>query len=767
MIGRKIAHYEIVAKLGEGGMGEVYRARDTRLDRTVAIKVLRSGVADDPARLQRFEQEARAASALNHPNILTIYDVGRTDGTDAAAATAPYIAMEWVDGDSLRALLARGRMPMRQLVDVAHQLAEGLAKAHAAGIVHRDLKPENVMVSADGFVKIVDFGLAKLMVGADSAGEMATAEAATAIGVVMGTVGYMSPEQASGRPVDHRSDQFAFGLLVYEMATGRQPFRRDTAAQSMAAAIDAEAPAVRELNPEVPEHLAFVIDRCLKKSARDRYDSTRDLARDVGEIRAGLSGRGASASSQRAGARRSRPAWVLLVAALLAGAVLGGAAWAITKFWNRGSTETVKTEAPLVAVRPFRNLTAEGAQEHFAVGMTEEIRGQLSKIAALRLLSGAAVQKYATSDIAALASDLGVNGVVDGSVRLDQNRVRVSVELVDARTGQLRWSDTYERQIADVFAVQSEIALQVARALQANLSPAEQARVKKPPTDNMEAYDLYLQARRAGSPGNYEANVAGMKLLEQAIALDPKFAVAKSYLAYRIFFLNYRGDTTAVDRAIAMAQDAAEIDPTLAYAPYVLGSAYSMKGIDSKARLGFMRALELDPSFTNAMNNLSFHEYRFGRLEDSLMWARRQFPLSDRTGNAYYHVAIPLLALRDDERSLRWMTDAARRAPAYTRVEYMLAYAEYQNGDGAAALARLRRAAERWPADEEVASIRAELAYITGAPDAEALAVALSKATSDIVGGVLGLGGRVRLAYFLKKRGDARWAKEAECRQHR
>src|SRR5262245_48769341 len=321
--GRRLGPYEVLNLIGSGGMGEVYRARDTRLDRTVAIKVLRSGVVSDAERLHRFEQEARAASALNHPNILTIYDIGRDE-------TTAYIAMEWVEGETLRARLARGRLPMRQLLDLAHQLAEGLAKAHAAGIVHRDLKPENVMVSVDGFVKIVDFGLAKLGPGGDAAGELETAQAATAAGVVMGTVGYMSPEQASGRPVDYRSDQFAFGLIAYEMATGKQPFRRDTAAQTMAATIETEPQAARELNPDVPELLALVIDRCLKKNAHDRYDSTRDLARDLEQISDSASGRGSASTSGRASVSGRSARWMIAAGVLLA---IGMAGLAAT-YWN-------------------------------------------------------------------------------------------------------------------------------------------------------------------------------------------------------------------------------------------------------------------------------------------------------------------------------------------------------------------------------------------------------------------------------------------------
>ena len=579
----------------------------------------------------------------------------------------------------------------------------------------------------------------------------------TAAGVVMGTVGYMSPEQASGKPADYRSDQFAFGLIVYEMASGKQPFRRDTAAQTMAATIDADPTPLRDLNPDVPERLALVVDRCLKKSPAGRYDSTRDLARDLDDMRDSDATRVVPpARSARAPVNRTRRA-----AALAAGVAV--AASAITAvFWMRGSRATNAAETPLVAVRAFKNLSADGTRDHFAAGMTEEIRGQLSKIAALRLLSGAAVAKYAASDPQTMADALGVTAVVDGTVRLDQNRVRLSVELVEARSGHLRWSDQYEREVADVFAVQSEIALRVAQALEANLSPAEQARVQKRPTDNLEAYDLYLQAQRMTPLSDAAKNAKGAELLRQALGLDPRFAVAKARLAYRTFFMAYMGDAAALDRAIALAREAADVDPTLAYPHFVLGSAYVLKGVDAEARLAFMRALELDPNQMLAMSNLSVHEFKFGRLDDSLQWARRMFRLSDRTGNAYYHVALPLLALRDDALSWRWLMDGERRAPPHPRVQFMAASVELARGDAAAALARVRRAAEQWTADDEVGAGRAELAYLAGAADADSLTADIASRMPDVGGLLLSLGGRVRHAYFLKLRGASQWLREAD-----
>ncbi len=323
--GARLGPYEILSPLGAGGMGEVYRARDTRLGREVALKVLPAEFSGDPERLQRFEQEARAASALNHPNIVVVHDVGRVDSVF-------YLAMELVEGTALRELIVTGALPIKRLLPLATQIADGLARAHAAGIVHRDLKPENVMVTEDGFVKILDFGLAKLVLL--SAEKMASAPTAafgaprTESGVVLGTVGYMSPEQAAGRPVDHRSDQFSLGAILYEMATGQRAFRGGSAAETLAAIIQREPDPVGVLRPEVPAPLSWVIERCLAKAPAERYESTRDLARDLANLRdrassASLAGQAAGASP----ARMARPTvlWVVTSLALLTAAWIAAA----------------------------------------------------------------------------------------------------------------------------------------------------------------------------------------------------------------------------------------------------------------------------------------------------------------------------------------------------------------------------------------------------------------------------------------------------------
>src|SRR5688572_10673027 len=302
--GTRLGLYEILTPLGAGGMGEVYRARDTRLGREVAIKVLPTALASDPERLKRFEREARSASSLNHPNIVTIYEIG-------SSHSVSYIAMELVAGESLRAKLADGALPIRRLVQIGTQVAEGLAQAHAAGIGHRDLKPDNVMVTPDRLVKILDFGLAKLMPARSDRTQAPTVSGATEEGVVLGTVGYMSPEQAIGGTIDFRSDQFSFGSILYEMATGRRAFQRGSAPQTLTAIIQEEPEPIAALNPKVPAHLRWIVERCLAKEARSRYAATEDLARDLATVRDHLSEatRAVGVLAERTVARNRR-AWI-------------------------------------------------------------------------------------------------------------------------------------------------------------------------------------------------------------------------------------------------------------------------------------------------------------------------------------------------------------------------------------------------------------------------------------------------------------------------
>jgi serine/threonine protein kinase/predicted Zn-dependent protease len=741
--GTRLGPYVLQSLLGQGGMGEVYRAEDSRLQRTVAIKILSPTLATAD-RVQRFEQEARAASALNHPNILTIYDVGR-------AADTSYFAMEWVDGRTLRQLLNEGPIPLRRSITLAQQIAEGLARAHAAGIVHRDLKPENVMVTADGLAKIVDFGLAKVHAPATAPGDAdptVTRVGGTEPGVVMGTAGYMSPEQASGLPVDYRSDQFALGLLIYEMATRTRPFQRPTTAQSLAATIDSDPPPIDTLNPEVPLHLAAIVTRLLAKDPAERYESTRDLARDLKSAFESWS-RPSGGASVDTRSRRVRWAPLAAIAALMI-LVTAATLW-LTRPPTAAPALTTPAH-PLLAVRPFSSLSADPQQGYFAAGITEEIRAQLSQLSSLRLLSRNGLDAY-KDDVIRAVRELGVKGVVDGSVRVEGTRVRVRAELVDAATQQTLWSNQYDRELSDVLAVQSEIAQHIARALGTNLSPSDEQRLAKRLTENPEAYALYLKAR-AVAQFDRASNLESIALFRKAVALDPRFAAAQAQIGNALVTMGYYDDPSYIDQGITETEAALRIDPSLPFAHFVLATAYGMKGQVARARQAFLRTLELDPNNVGAMVNFSIEELNNGRMDEATYWGRRGFALSGRGGNAAYHLILPILLIRADAESRVLLEEAERRTPANPRIQMMLSMLELIEGQTDRAVARAETMMSRFPKHEEVRFFRADMAYLLDAPDLEKwVAPLMERGAANQLWAAQSA--RLKYAYALTKRGES------------
>ncbi|MDQ2979891.1 MAG: serine/threonine-protein kinase, partial [Acidobacteriota bacterium] len=380
--GTRLGPYEIVAPLGAGGMGEVYRARDTRLGREVAVKILPEALAADTDRLRRFEQEARAASALNHPNIVTIHDAGQEGAVS-------YIAMELVEGQSLREVLAAGPLPLKKAIDIAAQVSSGLAKAHASGIVHRDLKPENVMVTTDGVAKILDFGLAKLALNpsAKLLSQAETEAGQTEPGILLGTVGYMSPEQAAGRTLDFRSDQFSFGAILYEMLSGRRAFQRATAVETLTAILKEEPLPLATANPAAPEPLRRMVERCLAKDLEDRYASTGDLARDLADVRDRPSE--TRAAPQPVSDRRGFRVGPVAVAAL-AIALIGG--WLLLR--ARSSSVVGEGGERSIAVLPLQNVGGRPEDEYFSDGMTESLITDLAKVKGLMVIARNSVFLY-------------------------------------------------------------------------------------------------------------------------------------------------------------------------------------------------------------------------------------------------------------------------------------------------------------------------------------------------------------------------------------
>jgi serine/threonine-protein kinase len=602
--GTRFAAYELGPLLGSGGMGEVYRARDVRLGRPVAIKVLRAESAANPQRLARFEQEARTASALNHPNVITIYDIGTVDDVS-------YIAMEFVEGRTLREILERGPLPVPRLVDYATQMAGALAKAHAGGIVHRDLKPENVMVTADGLVKILDFGLAKLTPEVSSSSTDAP-DGLTATGVLLGTVQYMSPEQARSPAVDHRSDQFTLGMILYEMATGRRAFHRDTVGRTIAAIMFDTPTPVTELNPGAPPSLARIIDTCLQKDPEKRFASTTELAQALRDLQ------GHPPVDE-----------------------------APTLDGPKPRLEPAAARQPSVAVLPFVDMSPTKDQEYFCDGMAEELINALTQIPELKVVSRTSSFQFRDTkeDARTIGQRLGVGTLLEGSVRTAGERMRIGARLTNAADAYQLWSSQFDREMKDIFAVQDEIAQAILAALRVTLiKPADKPIVPRP-TGTPEAYQLYLKGRHEWNKRTEDGLMKSLEFFEQAIAADPGYARAHAGLADSYVLLGVYGispPNEVMPKAKATASQALEeaadlsvqgVDTGLAAVYTTLACVKAVYDWSwEEAEQDFKQALEHDPKYSTAHHwyavNCLAPRGRFDAATDEIRLAQESDPLS-------------------------------------------------------------------------------------------------------------------------------------------
>ena len=522
MLGRTISHYHITSQLGEGGMGVVYEAEDTNLGRHVALKFLTPALAGDEGLLQRFQREARAASALNHPNICTIHGIEQFESEH-------FIVMELLDGESLADRIRRGPLDIDSLLTLGVQIVDALESAHSKGIVHRDLKPANIFVTSRGQTKILDFGLAKIdrRQGIDGSSEMATlrADGLTQAGMTMGTIGYMSPEQARGEITDARTDLFSIGAVLYQMATGVLPFQGETSAVVFEAILNRDPTPVTQLNPSLPLELSRIIGQALEKDRDLRYQSATDLKTALKRLKRDLdSGQRAADSS----------------------GVRGRAASTLTDH--------------SIAVLYFENLSGMKEDEYLRDGITEDITTELSKIKGLKTFSRAMVLAYRDKSVTAgqVGKELGASYVLVGSLRRAGARLRINAQLVDAATDFPLWSERYDREMEDVFEVQDEIAQKIAAALRITLSPQEQQALSAKPTENLQAYDLYLRGRNyARRVGRQDLQFA-LQMYENAVALDPEFALAHAGLANVCaqYYYHFERQPQWIDRAVAATEKA-------------------------------------------------------------------------------------------------------------------------------------------------------------------------------------------------------------------
>ena len=594
--GTKLGPYEIVAPLGAGGMGEVYRAHDARLRRDVAIKVLPGRFAADPERLRRLKQEAQAAGGLNHPNILTIYDIGTHEG-------APYIVSELLEGRTLRDLMKSGPIAARRALDFALQFAHGLDAAHARGIVHRDLKPENLFVTHDGRVKILDFGLAKLRDDAAGAAppseeeitSLPTQHQGTAPGVVLGTLGYMSPEQVRGQPTDGRSDVFSFGAILFEMLTGARAFQRQTPADTISAILTKDpSDATPASGAGLPPGLDRLLRHCLEKEPSRRFQSAHDLAFDLETMTGGHSVPApAPAGRGRAGAGRRLALWGAVGAALVAALVAGA--------YLLGRPSTSGTAIDSIAVLPFVNAGQDPDMEYLSDGITESLIQSLSQLPHLTVMSRNSVFHYKGKEVDAREAGqaLKVKAVLTGRVLERGDTLSISAELVDVRDNSHLWGGQYGGRASDILSVQQEIARQISDNLRVKLTGEEKSRLSKRATEDNEAYQLYLK-------GRFFWNQRGRGLLQaadyfdQALRRDPRYAQAHAGAADAaslLAFYGFESPREAFPKAKAAAARALEIDPSLGEAHATLGYIHLHYDWDLEAaEREFRRALELAPN---------------------------------------------------------------------------------------------------------------------------------------------------------------------------
>jgi serine/threonine-protein kinase len=608
--GTKLGRYEIRAKIGAGGMGEVYLAQDAKLDRKVALKLLPPDVAADHSRMNRFVQEAKAASALNHPNILTIYEIDETD-------LGHFIATEFIEGETVRECLRKAPLTITEGLNVAAQVAAALCAAHNAGIIHRDIKPENVMVRADGLVKVLDFGLAKLTATGASDSEDVTL---TQPGMIMGTIAYMSPEQARGQVVDARTDVWSLGVLLYEMLSGRTPFGGETTSDTLVNILQREPDALNVR--AVPDELARIIERMLAKKLEQRYPTMADAA-------------GALKTLQRRIDFDSQMQQTALRNPGEARTEIFGAAAALKPVNDTASDSVRRTagSSPSIAVLPFANLSPDPDNEYLCEGIAEELINALAKIDELKVSARTSAFSFKgkNANVSEIGERLGVKNILEGSIRKSGNRLRISVQLINAADGFHLWSERYDREMQDIFELQDEITLSVIDALKVKLLVNERGAVLKRYTDNAQAYELFLKGRYHHFKYSAEGWKRAIEFFEMAIEIEPSFAPAYAAMTTSwgcLWFFGLVSSAAAIAPMKEATAKALKLDEGLAEA-YLSSAMVSFfyEWEWRKAEEEFRHALELNPSNPEALSFYSMFLALADRFDEAISQSKQSLAI--------------------------------------------------------------------------------------------------------------------------------------------
>jgi eukaryotic-like serine/threonine-protein kinase len=591
-----VSHYRIVEKVGEGGMGVVYRAHDDRLNRDVALKFLPAELLNNENARALLIREARTASALNHPNICTIYDVGEQDGQS-------YIVMEFVKGRSLTEQIPENGLPADTAIRYGEQIADAMAHAHEHGVIHRDLKSPNVVITGAGRVKVLDFGLAKHMTPGEISLKTQSISTLTSDGAIVGTMHYMAPELFRGESADARSDIWALGVILYEMANGKRPFRGKTSYELSSVILHEDPP---RLADNVPLGLRAVTEHCLAKDPQQRYQHASEVRAALEALRTNSAMIPASAIqappvAPRSGLRRA----LLVSAAVLALLLITALAWKLIEIKWRGSAAVSAASIHSLAVLPLENLTGDPKQDYFADGMGDSLITELSQIKKLRVISRSSVMQYKDKheSPAQIAQELGVDALVEGSVLRSGDRVRISAELVQPQTGQNLWAKSYERPATDILTLQSDVARDIVTQIQIQLTQPEQERLAKTRTVVTDAYDAYLQGRSEAGKRTGESLTRAVADFHRAIQIDPTYAPSYAALAETLVLLGDYSDVSSakvLPEAEEAAQNALRLDPDLASAHAALGLVHAFELQISRSLSEYQRAIELNPGDANA-----------------------------------------------------------------------------------------------------------------------------------------------------------------------
>lgn len=698
MVSQSISHYRIIRKLGAGGMGEVYLAEDTKLDRKVALKILPPDVAANEGRMRRFVLEAKAAAALSHPNIAHIYEIGETNDI-------PFIAMEYVEGETLREKIRCGKSELRVLLKDLLQTAEGLAKAHEAGIVHRDLKPENIMVTRDGYAKILDFGLAKLLEPKQENPPDMT-EAATAVmpvphstpGVVMGTVSYMSPEQAQGRSVDQRSDIFSFGCILYEVASGRRPFDADSVIDTLHKIIYEPTPSISDLNPSAPSDLQRIVRRSLAKEPGKRYQTIRDVANDLeemlgawgdtngdrsimppakgttgGAIKSTDADKIARSSNSAVTHRTASSAEYMVtqikrhkeVVALALALLIASAAGAYFYLARSGGVAIDS-----IAVLPLVNAVNDPNMEYLSDGISESLINSLTELQRLRVVARTTAFRYKGREIdpQAVGRELNVRAVLMGRVRQVGDVLDIQVDLVDASTGAQLWGEEYNREISGVLAVKQDIAREITEKLRLRLSGEERKHLTGRDTTNAQAYQFYLRGRYYWNKRTGDGIRRAMDEFQKAIEYDPAYALGYVGLADCYSLLEENAGVPASEslpKARAAVDRALQIDDSLAEAHTSSAMIYQHLWRWAEAEEEYRHSITLNPNYPTAHQWYSNYLFAMRRFDDSLREGKRAQELDPLAPIISHNVAFVYLLMNDLDSAIEESKRILELAPSF------------------------------------------------------------------------------------------------------